>query len=635
MPKMFLVDAAIREQPRVAIVENHNKLMHLELGSNKERTKGNIYVGVVSKITNAFEAAFVDYGDEKHGFLSFKSLGSSANSNDENGQTKAKVKERDKILVQVEKERRGAKGAALSAQISLAGSYLVLMPGNPDCNGISKRIDTNDREQTKSIVSQLKIPEGMGVIVRTAGVGQPIEELEWDLQSLITQWDNIKKASDEFENPTLIHQDSDTIKRTLRDYLKKDIEKIIVNDQEAFNNIKEFIDTNRPDFSDRVFLYDTHKVPLFTHYQVEPEIEKLFQTKIDLPSGGSLVIEQCEALTAIDVNSGGATQGQDIEETAFNTNMEAVKEATKQIRLRNISGIIDIDFIDMTKSQNRSKIEQALADAVLHDKAKIKTESISALTGCMRISRQRNGASLSETNQQTCPRCEGTGLIRTISSFSTKMIRQVEEMISEEKTELIMLRVGVDVAAYIMNELRSQLDRLQKVHGTYIMVIPTEGINHPKYFLKRMKFPKGGSLPSQVDEKSETVIDESIPLWSNAQKKNIPATQHHTPKRSQRRSKQQSGIIKQFVSWIFSDSGEEKPQTPQRKTTRNHNSQGRKIDRKGPKRSQNSAQSQSSLNRRSRGPRRMRPQHSKDNSHTKPHTINQTSQPKSVDPLED
>ncbi len=635
MSKAILIDAMMREQPRIAITEKHHEIIYLDLEANKVRTKGNIYLGVVSKITNAFEAAFVDYGNDKHGFLSFKDLAPAYKTQRDDGSEQINIKEGQKLLVQIEKERRGDKGAALTTLISLAGSYLVIMPGNAKCNGISKRIDVSDREQTKVLLDQLSVEKNTGLIIRTAGVGQNIADLTWDLDSLTAQWHAIEKAASEYNNPTLIHQESDSVLRCLRDQLRGDISKIIVNDEKTFEHVKSFIERTRPDFLEKVIYYDNVKAPLFTHYQIEPQIERLFEKKIDLKSGGSIIIEQCEALTAIDVNSGGATQGQDIEETAYRTNLEAVEAAASQIKLRNISGIIDIDLIDMTEKSKRLEIEKALQKAFQNDRSKIKTESISSLTGCLRISRQRNGASVSETHEQSCSHCDGTGRTRTISTFCSQLLRKVEENIAEESTDIVMLQVSIDTCSFIINELRSQLDRLQKTYNTYVMVVPNEHLPYPKYLLKRMRMPAGATLPSSIEERTQPApAQEAIPSWSTAHKREQPKVKHTLRSRGTNKENTQ-GLVKQFVSWIFSSSKDQQEE--------------RKPDQRRPRRPSSTRRyrdkdTQSSPHqRRSRGPRRVR--HDKQPSHhTSHHTkrdpntasaYKEKSQTKSMDILDD
>ena len=602
MQKAILIDAIIRDQPRVAITEKHNHINYLDLEAHKERTKGNIYVGVVSKITNAFEAAFVNYGNDKHGFLSFKDLAPIHKKKRDDGSEEILIKEGQKILVQIEKERRGDKGAALTTLISLAGNYLVIMPGNPNCSGISKRIETGERDQTKAILDNLPLPPDMGIIMRTAGVSQPEEELLWDLSSLINQWQAIESTAAEFNNPTLIYQESDSILRSLRDHLKSDVAKIVVNDESTFEHVKKYISTMRPDFIEKVHYYDNSKMPLFTHYQIEPQIEKLFDRKIDLASGGSIIIEQCEALTAIDVNSGGATQGQDIEETAYRTNLEAVAEAAMQIKLRNISGIIDIDLIDMSDKSKRSEVEKALQKAFQHDKSKIKSEPISSLTGCLRISRQRNGASLTETHQEDCHECHGTGRVRSLSSFGTQLLRKVEEYIAEEATDIVMLQVNIDVCTYIVNELRAQLDRIQKTYNTYVMVVPNEYFDRQKHSLKRMRMPAGGTAPSSIEEKTQPQSNEQIPDWSTAHRKDQPKVAHVASTRQ--KSKKDENIFKQFISWIFTS--DTKKAGEKKSSSDRNNKRSRRHSSRGPRQNTTRQSSQPTQMRRSRGPRRQR-----------------------------
>jgi len=512
MESILLINATIPQSPRVAVLKGQ-KLVHLDVESQQpHRTKGNIYSAIITSIEPSLDAVFVNYGEDKHGFLPMKEVIPLylSDNNDKPNATRLRVGQ--KILVQVEKERRGEKGAALTTFISLAGTYLVLMPHNPSAGGISKKADAIDRDIVRDNLDQLTIPEDFGVIVRTAGVHRTLEELSWDLESLLTHWHRIEEAAQQYPAPCLIHQESDTILKAVRDLLNPSIETIAVDDQEVFNTMTTYLGKVRPEFVPKL-VYHHNKIPLFTHYQVEEQIEKLFSRKLDLSLGGAIVIDYAEALTAIDVNSARATKGHDIEETALQTNLQAAEEIARQLRLRDISGIIAIDFIDMSDKNHRQSVEHAMAEYTSIDRAKIRMEPISSLTGCMILSRQRVNTPLYETNQESCGTCQGLGLIRTIHSHAHMMLRKIEENAAADNTDFIVLQAPVDLATYLLNECRDSLDRIQKDHQTFVMVIPNEQLSYPKYLLKRHKLSKT-TMPESVKQHDDKPIHDTIPEWS-------------------------------------------------------------------------------------------------------------------------
>ncbi|WP_454901106.1 ribonuclease E, partial [Aggregatibacter sp.] len=418
--KRMLINATQKEELRVALVDGQ-RLFDLDIESpGHEQKKANIYKGKITRVEPSLEAAFVDYGAERHGFLPLKEIAREYFPADYVYQGRPNIRdiisEGQEVIVQVNKEERGNKGAALTTFISLAGSYLVIMPNNPRAGGISRRIEGDERLELKDALSSLDVPEGVGLIVRTAGVGKSPEELQWDLKVLLHHWEAIKQASESRPAPFLIHQESDVIVRAIRDYLRRDIGEILIDSPKVYEKAKAHIKLVRPDFINRVKLYQG-EVPLFSHYQIESQIESAFQREVRLPSGGSIVIDATEALTAIDINSARSTRGGDIEETALNTNLEAADEIARQLRLRDLGGLIVIDFIDMTPVRHQREVENRIRDAVRQDRARIQISRISRF-GLLEMSRQRLSPSLGESSHHVCPRCQGTGKIRDNESLS-------------------------------------------------------------------------------------------------------------------------------------------------------------------------------------------------------------------------
>lgn len=510
MSNILLINAKIPMSPRVAVLSDH-KLSHLDIESQQpNRTKGNIYSAMITSIEPSLDAVFVNYGSEKHGFLPMKEISPHYFSHEGEGVNRLRVGQR--LLIQVEKERRGEKGAALTTYISLAGAYLVLMPYNPQAAGISKRADPSFREEMREHLNQLDIPQDFGVIIRTAGLGRSLEELSWDLESLVTHWGHIEQSSQEHPAPCLIHKESDTILRAVRDLLNPSIHSIVVDDAEIHQGLQSYLSHIRPEFVEKL-LYHNSKTPLFVHYQVEDQIERLFSRKLALPSGGAIVIDYCEALTAIDVNSARATKGQHIEETALQTNLEAAEEIARQLRLRDISGIIVIDFIDMNEKAHRQRVEAAMLNFTQEDRSKVRMESISDLTGCLILSRQRVNTPLYETNLEPCHHCQGLRLTRTIHSSAHMMLRKIEEAAASDHTDLVIVQLPVMLATYILNECRANIERIEEDHQAFVMVIPNEQLSYPKYLLKRQKLGKH-TLPESIKQIDDKTIHEQLPDWS-------------------------------------------------------------------------------------------------------------------------
>ena len=502
--KRMLINATQEEELRVALVDGQ-RIYDLDIESpGHEQKKANIYKGKITRVEPSLEAAFVDYGAERHGFLPLKEIAREyfpsnyAFSGRPN--IKEVIREGQEVIVQIDKEERGTKGAALTTFISLAGSYLVLMPNNPRAGGISRRIEGDERTELKEALNGLEVPDGMGLIVRTAGVGKSPEELEWDLNVLLKHWDTIKNASEQKQAPFLIHQESNVIVRAIRDYLRRDIGEILIDSPRVFEKAKEHIELVRPDFINRVKLY-TGEVPLFSHFQIESQIESAFQREVRLPSGGSIVIDPTEALTSIDINSARATKGGDIEETALQTNLEAADEIARQLRLRDLGGLIVIDFIDMTPVRHQREVENRLRDAVRQDRARIQLGRISRF-GLLELSRQRLRPSLNESSTHVCPRCMGRGTIRDNESLALSILRLIEEEALKDNTEQVHAQVPVDVAAFLLNEKRSAILKLEQRHQVRIFIIPNEQMQTPHFEVARVRDSEASELPS-YEMKSE------------------------------------------------------------------------------------------------------------------------------------
>jgi len=489
--KRMLINATQQEELRVALVDGQ-RLYDLDIESpGHEQKKANIYKGKITRIEPSLEAAFVDYGAERHGFLPLKEIAREYFPANYNAHGRPNIKdvlrEGQEVIVQIDKEERGNKGAALTTFISLAGSYLVLMPNNPRAGGISRRIEGDDRTELKEALSSLQLPDGMGLIVRTAGVGKSAEALQWDLSFRLKHWEAIQKASESRPAPFLIHQESNVIVRAFRDYLRQDIGEILIDNPKVLELARQHIAAlGRPDFSSKIKLY-TGEIPLFSHYQIESQIESAFQREVRLPSGGSIVIDSTEALTAIDINSARATRGGDIEETAFNTNLEAADEIARQLRLRDLGGLIVIDFIDMTPVRHQRAVENRLREAVRQDRARIQISHISRF-GLLEMSRQRLSPSLGESSHHVCPRCSGTGTIRDNESLALSILRLIEEEALKENTQEVHAIVPVKVASYLLNEKRAAISAIEtRQDGVRCIVVPNDQMETPHYSVLRVR----------------------------------------------------------------------------------------------------------------------------------------------------
>src|ERR1700753_3631408 len=481
--KRMLVNAVQEEELRVALVDGQ-KLYDLSIEiPSREQKKSNIYKGRITRVEPSLEAAFVEYGAQRHGFLPLKEVAKEyfrpAQNGGGNRGIKEILQEGQELIVQVEKEERGNKGAALTTFISLAGRFLVLMPNNPRAGGVSRRIEGEDREQMRDAMSGLVIPDGMGAIVRTAGVGRSTEELQWDLNNLKAAWDAIVAANDGRPAPFLIFQESDAVTRGLRDYFSDDVGECLIDQPEAFQKAQEYMQRFMPPYGQRKLKLYQDPVPLFTRYQIESQIESAYAHKVNLPSGGSLVIDHTEALVSIDITSARSTRGGDIEATARNTNLEAAEEIARQLRLRDIGGLIVIDFIDMESTQNQRAVEDMLRDAVKMDRARIQLGRLSRF-GLLELSRQRLRPSLGESSHIVCPRCVGIGSIRSIESMALSILRLIGEELRKDRTSRVIAQVPVDVATYLFNEKREWLRTLEDKSEIELIIIPNQNMQTPE-----------------------------------------------------------------------------------------------------------------------------------------------------------
>jgi ribonuclease E len=486
--KRMLINATQAEELRVAIVDGQ-ALYDIDIEQpSKEQKKSNIYKGRITRLEPSLEAAFVEYGGERHGFLPLKEISKLyfPDGVDHNrAGIRDLVREGQQLVVQVEKEERGNKGAALTTFISLAGRYLVLMPNNPRAGGVSRRIEGDDRQDMKEVLSQLKLPAEMGVIVRTAGMGRDIEELQWDLDYLLQVWKSVSEAATSRPAPFLVYQESRLIIRALRDYLRGDIGEILVDEPEMYRDAQEFMQQVMPQNLRKLKLYQ-EAVPLFSRFQIESQIENAFERQVRLPSGGSIVIDHTEALTAIDINSAKATKGSDIEETAFNTNREAAVEIARQLRIRDLGGLIVIDFIDMASSRHQREVEDALRDALKNDRARVQLGRISRF-GLMEMSRQRLRPSLGESSQLVCPRCEGHGRMRSVESLSLSILRVAEEHAMKENTGQVLVQAPTEIANYLLNEKRRALGEIEQRHDAPIVIVADDQLETPHYEVTRIR----------------------------------------------------------------------------------------------------------------------------------------------------
>ena len=594
--KRMLINATQPEELRVALVDGQ-KLFDLDIEvPSRGQKKSNVYKGKIPRIEPSLEAAFVDYGADRHGFLPMKEVARTyfrEGASEGGGRVSIKdaLREGQEIIVQVEKEERGNKGAALTTFISLAGRYLVLMPNNPRAGGVSRRIEGEDRSIVRDAMAQLEYPDTMGLIVRTAGVGRQSEELQWDLDYLIQLWDSIAKASEERPSPFLIYQESNVIIRALRDHLRSDIGEILVDDKEVHQHAIEFMTQVMPHNLTKLKLYDD-PVPLFSRYQIESQIESAFQREVTLPAGGAIVIDHTEALISIDINSARATKGSDIEETALNTNLEAADEIARQLRLRDMGGLIVIDFIDMQPTKHQREVENRLRDALRIDRARVQVGRISRF-GLLEMSRQRLRPSLGESSQIVCPRCSGQGTVRGVESLALSILRIIEEDAMKEKTGRILARVPVDVGTYLLNEKRDILFNLEQRHKLSVTLIPTPSLETPHYEIKRVRADEldgqEGAISHKLIQEEEEVDITAALRESKVPEAEKPAVQSVAPAApapapppvpvAQPAATPTTGLIRRLWENLFGKTVEveevKKPEPPRRARSRGGNRGGR------------------------------------------------------------
>ena len=485
--KRMLINATQQEELRVALVDGQ-RLYDLDIEpTTRQQKKANIYKGKITRIEPSLEAAFVDFGAERHGFLPLKEISREYFKTSVSGRPNIKdvIEEGQEVIVQVDKEERGNKGAALTTMISLAGRYLVVMPNNARAGGISRRIEGDERNQIRDAMRDVTVPNNMGVIVRTAGIGRESQDLQWDLDYLCQLWDAIKGANDRREAPCLLLQESNVVIRAIRDYLRQDIGEVLIDDKAVYEEALSFVQQVMPQYENKIKLYqDT--TPLFSRYQIEAQIETAFQREVKLPSGGSIVIDTTEALISIDINSSRSTKGSDIEDTAVNTNLEAADEIARQLRLRDIGGLIVIDFIDMTSNKNQREVENRVKDALEIDRARVQVGRISRF-GLLEMSRQRLRPSLGETSGHVCPRCEGTGVVRDMRSLSLSLIRLIEEEATKDNTSQVRVIAPLEVSTFLTNDKRNEIIDIEKRHNTQIAIIPNPNFQTPHFEVLRVR----------------------------------------------------------------------------------------------------------------------------------------------------
>ncbi|RDH85246.1 MAG: ribonuclease E/G [endosymbiont of Galathealinum brachiosum] len=595
--KRILINALQKEETRVAMVDGQ-QLYDLDIEvSSHEQKKASIYKGTITRVEPSLEAAFVNYGADRHGFLPFKEISRTYFTDEARNASgrpdiRTAIKEGQQVIVQVDKEERGNKGAALTTFISLAGRYLVLMPNNPRAGGVSRRIEGDDRKEIRDAMSGLEIPKGMGLIVRTAGVGRATEELQWDMDYQAQVWGAIEKAADARQAPFLIYQESNVIIRALRDYFRDDIGEILIDSPEVYKTAEDFVKQVMPNSQRKLKLYQDD-IPMFNRYQIEGQIESAFQREVTLPSGGSIVVDLTEALISIDINSARATKGGDIEETATNTNLEAADEIARQLRLRDLGGLVVIDFIDMMANKNQRAVENRLRDALKMDRARVQIGRISRF-GLLEMSRQRLRPSLGEATQKVCPQCNGYGTIRNIESLSLSLLRIAEEESLKEHTGRVIIKVPVEVATYIFNEKRKDLIEIENRTGVEISFIADKVMLLPHYEVSRLRKSEVGSVEGKTSYQLASETEEVyVPGRdsANSVEAEKPAVQSITPAQPapvvEKKEEKPPGLLARLIKSLFGGAeSEEKPKKPKQgnqqgnrnrnRNDRNRNSRGRR-----------------------------------------------------------
>ena len=569
--KRMLINARQPEEVRIALVDGQ-KLYDLDVENRiYEQKKSNIYKAKITRVEPSLEAAFVDFGSERHGFLPLKEISKeyfSRKSDLSRAQIKELVHEGQELLIQVDKEERGNKGAALTTFISLAGRYMVLMPNNPRAGGISRRIDGEDRDELRAALDSIEIPKGMGVIIRTAGVGRSAKELEWDLNYLVQLWDAIKTAEDQEPTPSLIYQENSAVLRAIRDNLRHDIGELLIEGEDAFTEASNFINLVMPQFSDRVKSYD-EGTPLFSRYQIESQIETAYEHSVKLPSGGSIVIDPTEALVSIDINSARSTRGSDIEETALNTNLEAADEIARQLRIRDMGGLVVIDFIDMVEFKNQRLVENRMNEALEADRARVQVSKISRF-GLMEMSRQRLRPSLDELTTVLCPRCNGHGRIRDTESLALAILRVLEEESLKERSALVRVQVPLAIGAYLLNEKRQDVSDIEERTTTKVIIIPNSNLQTPHYVVERLRDDhlqeEGPQASHHLSDLANQTVAEDSPTEKSYPPKEEAAVKPQFEKAptsaSKKAEKSEGGLLKRIASALFSDSSNNEESKP-------------------------------------------------------------------------
>ncbi|MCC2667408.1 MAG: RNase [Gammaproteobacteria bacterium] len=589
--KRMLINATHKtEELRVALADGQQLYDLIIESAAHEQTKSSIYKGIVTRREKSLEAAFVDFGGGRHGFLPLKEVARSCFSDkfDESSGKRPTIdevlEEGQEIIVQVDKEERGSKGAALTTNISLPGSFVVLMPNNPRAGGVSQRIEGEERSEIREKLSALQLPEGMGIIVRTAGSGRSLEELQWDLAILLRHWEAIQQAARERPGPFLIYQESNAVIRAVRDYLRKDIDEVLIDEPGTYEEVLNHIKVVRPDFTHRVKLYQD-PTPLFTHFQIESQIESAFQRVVRLPSGGSIVIDHTEALVAIDINSARSTKGGDIEETALTTNLEAADEIANQLRLRDLGGLIVIDFIDMALLRNQREVEERIRNALEMDRARVQVGRISRF-GLLEMSRQRLRPSLGDSSHISCPRCSGQGTIRGVESLALSIIRLIEEHALKENTAQVRAILPVEIASFLMNEKRQAIIDIETRQKITVVIVPNSHFTTPQYEVERIRSSDlsdrneklaSYQLPNKPEVETITTAQSVQRTHQKPAIKSMSIDEQPTPPPPQtstqdKDKKSQTGLIKRFVTYLFEKKEEEPPveEKPVSTEKRNH-----------------------------------------------------------------
>ena len=585
--KRMLINATQPEELRVAIADGQ-QLFDLDIEvPSQEQKKSNVYKGKITRVEPSLEACFVDFGSARHGFLPLKEICESAyskNSSKKRGKLAIRdvVSEGQEIIVQVEKEERGNKGAALTTYISLAGRYLVLMPTNPSAGGVSRRITGNDRDHLREQLQKVTTPDNVGIIIRTAGVGRDAEELQWDLDYLLQLWAAIEQAAANRSAPFLIHQESNLFIRALRDHLRNDIGEILIDNETVFNDAREFMQQVMPHNLNKLKLY-SDQVPLFNRYQIESQIESAFARTVHLPSGGAVVFDHTEALLSIDINSARATKGVDIEDTAFNTNMESAHEIARQLRLRDLGGLIVIDFIDMTSRKHQREVEECLRKAMQIDKARVQIGRISRF-GLLEMSRQRLRPSLGESSQETCPRCDGHGTIRSVESLALSILRLVEEEVMKEYTGQIIVQAPTEVINFLHNEKRTALAEVESRHKVPIVMLANQYLVTPHFEILRVRKSDISEAPSysRIDQPEAQVIANER-SQANAVAPVGPAVKRIVPDRPAptRTEEKEPGLFARLAQIIFPHAKEEEKSKPVKKKPTAKKSGGQQQKQQG------------------------------------------------------